>query len=211
MLGDKIVVKEYHTRAAEGVYERIADRVSEAGRPVAITVAGESGSGKSEIASEIARLFEENKGMKTVIFAQDDYFVLPPKSNSSARTKDIKNVGMHEVRLDLLDEHIEMAKALVDYDNDMILEEDLPVTDVDIVFAEGTYTTNLKNADIRVFIDRTYHDTLAHRKERARDTLDKFTESVLEIEHGIISLQKKKADACIFSNGSLSGTGGSEQ
>ena len=213
MLGDKIVVKEHHTRAAAGVYSRIADRVSEAGKTVAITVAGESGSGKSEIASEIARLFEENKGMRSVIFAQDDYFRLPPYSNTSARRENIENVGMQEVRLDLLDEHLAIAKEkseislkkpLVDYDNDKILEEVLPVEDADIVFAEGTYTTSLKNADIRVFIDRTYQHTLEHRKERARDMLDEFTERVLEIEHGIISLQKKEADVIIGNDYNIS-------
>ncbi len=36
------------------------------------------------------------------------------------------------------------------------------------MIAEGTYTTLLPNADTRVFIDRTYLETRAHREKRAR-------------------------------------------
>jgi uridine kinase len=206
MLGDKIVVKPHHTRAAEGVYERIKDRIKGSEQRLAITVAGESGSGKSEIATELARLFKEKNGFKYIIFHQDDYFIRPPKSNDEARREDIANVGMHEVRMDLMDEHMAIAKSqegadikkpLIDYDNNTVLEEVVASSGVNIVLAEGTYTTALENADIRVFINRTYIDTLEHRKERARDMLDDYTEKILIIEHNIISAQKQKADVVI--------------
>lgn len=205
MLGDKIVVKPHHTKAAEGVYKKIRDRVVNSTRRVAITVAGESGSGKSEIASEIARLFCEKDNLESITFHQDDYFKLPPISNDGARRKDIGNVGIHEVRMDELNRHILYAKEqgklitkpLIDFDNNKILEEKVDVAGKKIIIAEGTYTTTLTDADIRVFIDRTYVDTLQHRKERARDMLDDYTEKILEIEHGIISMHKEKADIII--------------
>ena len=42
----------------------------------AITVAGESGSGKSETASAIADCLK-NAGIAAIIFQQDDYFIHP--------------------------------------------------------------------------------------------------------------------------------------
>ncbi|MFC2062150.1 uridine kinase [Elusimicrobiota bacterium] len=206
MLGDKIIVKPHHTRAAQGAYERIRGRVLDNPGPSVITVAGESGSGKSEIASEIARLFQEDNNLKGIIFHQDDYFVYPPKTNNEVRRKDIKNVGMNEVKMDLLDSDLlkakqaeaqNLEKPLIDYNNNEILSESVDIENLQIIIAEGTYTTALENADIRVFINRTYEDTLEHRKERARDKLDEYVEEILKIEHEIISSQKKEADIII--------------
>lgn len=214
MLGDKIVVKPHHKRAAKQVYQQISEEVLKKDEPVAITVAGESGSGKSEIGAEIARLFKENDNLNNVIFAQDDYFKLPPKSNDAARRENIDRVGMGEVKLDLLDRHInniktgrkiKFEKPLIDYDNDEILSEEVDGTDIDLIIAEGTYTTTLKNADFRVFIDRTYKDTYEHRKERGRDPLDDYTGKILRIEHDIISRHKKDADVVITKDYNVSG------
>ncbi len=206
MLGDKIVVKEHHRRAAGQVYKQIRDSILKKDTPAAVTVAGESGSGKSEIGSEIARFFKDNNGLNCIIFAQDDYFRLPPKSNDAARRKNINRVGTGEVKLDLLDEHIKNIKSgkktnfekpLIDYGKDNILTEKVNGEGVDLIVAEGTYTTKLKNADHRVFIDRTYKDTYEHRKERARDELDDYMNKILRIEHEIISAHKRKADIVI--------------
>lgn len=206
MLGDKIIVKPYHTRAAVGVYEKIRDKVIDSsGSCISISVAGESGSGKSEIASEIARLLFEKDNITGIILHQDDYFKLPPKSNDEVRRKNISNVGINEVEMDLLNIHMgvaksreaELKKPLIDYDNNIILEETVIVNGVRAVLAEGTYTTLLDNANIKIFIDRTYLDTLQHRKERARDKLDEYTEKILKIEHDIISAHKEMADIII--------------
>lgn len=204
MIGDKIIVQPEHTRAAEGVYLKIKEKKGQA--TFGVTVAGESGSGKSEVASEIARLFKERDGIKSIILHQDDYFIYPPKTNDEVRRKDIKNVGMHEVKLDLMDEDLKsikdsdcvtLKKPLIDYDNNVVLEETIDVRNIMMIIAEGTYTTFLKNADFRVFIDRTYIDTLEHRKERARDKIDDYTNRILKIEHSIISGHKKDADIII--------------
>ncbi len=213
MLGDKLVIKPHHTKAAEGIYEIIGDRIgSLQGRRIAVTVAGESGSGKSEIASEVARLLLEKNGLHSIIFAQDDYFKLPPKSNNMARREDLNNVGMQEVKLTLLDEHVAkvkeyvksdeseeqlILKPLINYNKNNISEEVVGVSGVNTIIAEGTYTTSLNNADIKVFIDRTYLDTRQHRMERNRDKFDDYTEKILEIEHDIISSHKSRADIIV--------------
>ena len=202
MIGDKLVINAYHEENGRRIASACARLIEEFERPIAITVAGESGSGKSETAATTARELIAS-GLRVAILAQDDYFKLPPMSNAARRKEGIDWVGMGEVRLDLMDAHLAAAKRgepsivkpLVVFDEDRITEETLPLEGVDAVIAEGTYTTSLKEADFRAFIDRTYIDTLDHRKRRARDEAEgEFIEKILKIEHEIISGHKPLAD-----------------
>jgi len=203
MIGDKVIPKPHHTAAAERVFALLEDKVRD--KRVAITVAGESGAGKSEIAVELARLFEI-KRLRPLILQQDDYFYLPPKTNAQARKKDIKHVGLGEVNLALLDEHTRLfkfargdkiEKPLVVFEEDRVSRETIVPGDYDLVIAEGTYTTLLSHGDFHVFIDRNFEETLAHRKDRKRDQLDEFSERILEIEHRIISKHKRMANIVV--------------
>ncbi len=203
MIGDKIVAKPYHVKAAKQIFAALEKAVSQ-GRAT-ITIAGESGSGKSEIAGELAKCLEA-AGKRTYIFQQDDYFFYPPKSNHAMREKSITHVGMGEVNLELLDEHLhsfkhpnnkKINKPLVIFEEDRITDEDVDINAFDIAIAEGTYTTSLRNADHRIFIDRTYEDTLEDRKARKRDVIDNFTDRILKIEHEIISKHKELASIIV--------------
>lgn len=200
MIGDKIHVQPHHTQAASQLFEAMKDKIGE--ERVAITVAGQSGAGKSEIAHELARFFD-GEGHKTFVFQQDDYFVYPPKTNHRQRLKDIDWVGTKEVNLKLMDEHVGafkknrpelLEKPLVIFDEDRITSEKVDLSPFGIAIAEGTYTSLIKNADYHVFIDRDYYDTLEHRKERGRDNIDEFTDRILKIEDRIITKHKQYAD-----------------
>jgi uridine kinase len=200
MIGDKIHVQPHHTSAAREIFEALKGQVG--GGRTAITVAGQSGAGKSEIAHELARFLDE-AGHKTFVFQQDDYFVYPPRSNHNQRLKDIGWVGTQEVHLHLLDEHVEafkkgknelLEKPLVIFEEDRITTEKIDLSPFDIVIAEGTYTSLVKNADYHVFIDRDYYDTRQHRLERGRDKIDEFTDQILKIEDGIITKHQQYAD-----------------
>jgi uridine kinase len=70
---------------------------------------------------------------------------------------------------------------------------------VKVLIVEGTYTSLLRNVDIRIFIDRTREDTLAHREKRNRghEVGDPFVEGLLEIEHKIIAGHKHLANIII--------------
>ena len=205
MKGDVIIVEEHHRRAASAIVPKLLSAVKNCPRRYTITVAGESGSGKSETARALAEALQEN-GVATVVLQQDDYFVHPPKTNDATRREDISWVGTGEVRLDLLDAHLEAAqsgsgeeleKPLVIYDEDRITEEILSLEGALVVIAEGTYTTLLKNVDTRVFIARNRLETMAARQRRAREAPDPFIEEVLEIEHAIIAPHRELADFVI--------------
>jgi uridine kinase len=201
MIGDKLVIEKHHTDRATEIYGTLADRI---GDRFVLTVAGETGSGKSELASEIARLLTEG-GFKAGILQQDDYFVFPPQTNHEMRRRNLEQVGLYEVKLDFLDSNLRsfkraespIYKPLVIYDQDRITAEELDTSGLKILIAEGTYTSLLQFADFRVFIDRDYHQTLEARKRRARDKWEPFIQDVLEREHQIISQHKALADVVI--------------
>lgn len=206
MQGDTIIIEEHHRSAAKAILPVILPLIQAANGKYTLSVAGESGSGKSETATAIADALAEN-GIKSLIFQQDDYFVYPPKSNDKARRKDIEWVGSQEVKLDLLDSNLQtfldganqIEKPLVIYKDDKIVSETMEVNDAQVAIAEGTYTSLLENLKTRIFIDRNYSDTRAHREKRSRhkSELDPFIDSVLNIEHEIISSHKERANIII--------------
>jgi len=207
MKGDVIVVEPYHRHAAKIIVQELIKEIKEKERRTIITVAGESGTGKSEVAQAIRDELEAHQ-IKTRIIGQDDYFVLPPHSNDTRRRKDPDWLGpQFEVKMDLLEQHITDAeqgkkaivKPLIDYQENTITEERISLTDVKVIIVEGTYTSLLNPVDKRIFIDRTWEESLAHRKKRNRgeEVGDPFIEGVLTKEHKIIAEHKHLADILI--------------
>lgn len=213
MRGDSIVIEAHHRKAAEGIAAVLSRTLDAKAGRIGVTIAGESGSGKSETAAALAEVLAA-RGIGSVIFQQDDYFVYPPKTNDRARRADIGWVGPQEVKLDLMDQHMRafldgaasIEKPLVDYEEDAVHTEVMEIGDARVAIAEGTYTTLLEAAAHRAFIDRDYRQTRKHREKRIRDAseLDAFIDRVLEIEHEIISSHKLKADIIVNDDYSVS-------
>ncbi len=204
MIGDKLIIKDFHTKAAHQICNAIASEIQKKQGFYTVSIAGESGSGKSEVAAELARLLAA-QSISSYIFQQDDYFVYPPKTNESMRREDIGHVGLQEVQLDLLNKNLEtlrkgnlrITKPVVIFDEDRIDEEEVELKGVKSLIIEGTYTSLLEHIDCRIFIDRDYRETKKSRLERAREAQDNFLEQVLKIEHNIISQHKQLADIII--------------
>ena len=207
MKGDKLVLQDYHKRAASEIVPHIIQNIRKKKNRYVITVAGESGSGKSEtgiaIADELDRF-----GIKSVLLGQDDYFVLPPKSNDLKRREDQEWLGPHlEVKLNVLEQNLltaiqgkaEITKPLVDYDLNTIEDETINLDGIKVLIVEGTYTSLLKHVDTRIFICRNWLDTLELRQKRMRgkEVGDLFIEQVLSIEHKIIAGHRQLADILI--------------
>jgi uridine kinase len=207
MKGDVIVLEEHHKRAARKIVLEIIEDINSKEARYTITVGGESGSGKSEIGVAIVEELKKHN-VKSVLLGQDDYFVLPPKSNDTRRREDPEWLGPHvEVNLNVLDKNLRDAiegknriiKPLVDYEKNSIEDEIISLDAVRVVIAEGTYTSLLKHVDTKVFIDRDRLQTLEHRQKRNRgnEVSDPFIEQVLTIEHKIIAGHKQLADFVI--------------
>lgn len=207
MRGDKLIIHEGHVRAGEQIAELLFPEIIKAESKFIVSVAGESGSGKSEIASVLSESLLK-KDIKSIILQQDDYFIYPPRTNAGMREKDIEHVGISEVRIELLDQNLkdiaeaktEIEKPLVIFDEDRIVQETIEPVGIKVVIVEGTYTTVLRNVHRHVFIDRTYNDTRESRQQRARERQDEFLEKILKIEHEIIAAHKPRADIIVTKN-----------
>lgn len=205
MLGDKIRIQPEFLHTAQSLLGQITatGRCSPNKRQV-IFISGESGSGKSVTAVGLSQVME-SEGYRPVILHLDDYFRLPPRTNHNKRVEDISWVGPAEVRLDLLQQHVDafrngeglIRKPLVDYPANAIHEEVLALDMYDTLILEGTYAFELTGADVYVFMDRDYKLTFEDRLKRGRDIQDAFVEQVLEIEHHIIRRYRDKANLII--------------
>ncbi|MCB0209728.1 MAG: hypothetical protein KDJ52_10375 [Anaerolineae bacterium] len=204
MKGDVIIIEDYHYTAALEIVDYLLPKIQAKQGRYTITVAGESGSGKSEMGQAIATVLNY-KEILAGVFQQDDYFIYPPKTNHNTRLKDISWVGPQEVKLALLDEHLkaawdgeeEVVKPLVIFAEDRIEEETMTLKGLNVLIAEGTYTSLLENVDARVFLTRNRLETMESRRKRGREPMDPFFEEVLEIEHDIISKHKARADVIV--------------
>jgi uridine kinase len=207
MIGDKLVLERAHYEVARYLIDILQPQIMKNPGRFVIVIAGESGSGKSEIATVLARLLNK-KSIPTIIIQQDDYFVYPPKTNERMRRENIHLVGIAEVHLSLLDRHLneiiegktEIIKPLVMFGEDRITDKKLNLAGVKVVIVDGTYSMLLKNVHMRIFIDRTYLNTREIRKYRAREKQDAYLERILDLEHRIISPQKAGAEIIITSD-----------
>ncbi len=204
MKGDILIIKDHHKNAAKEIVNIIHPEILNSKSKYIITVSGESGAGKSEVAESIAGQLKE-LGINSYIFQQDDFFIYPPKTNAAKRKEDINHVGIHEVKMDLLEEILiaiqngvtRISKPLVIFDEDRIIEETVDLNDKKVIIVEGTYTTTLKHVNHHIFIDRNIYDTRRSRQERGREVQDEYLEKILLIEHDIISAQKALADIIV--------------
>lgn len=205
MIGDKLVVTEFHRRGAAKILPHVQEALDGTEDGVAVSIAGESGSGKSEIANCLAALLEA-EGWHCLILCQDDYFRLPPKTNYLRRKSDIEWVGTGEVRLDLLETHVlalrdhpdkPLSKPLMMFEENLVSCEIIEPGTRNVIIVEGCYVSLVDGIDIRAFIDRDFRQTHRARKLRARDPSEAFLERVLAIEHQEISTHRDRADVVI--------------
>jgi uridine kinase len=204
MKGDVLVIEAHHRRAAAQIAADLVDAIHAKGGRFLVTVAGESGSGKSETAAALAEQLLR-VGVASLVLGQDDYFVLPPKSNDARRRTDPDWLGPHvEVRFDLLQANVDAAlagaseieKPAIDYDGNSAAMEAVSLEGVTVMIVEGTYVSLLRHVDCRIFIARNRLETLEHRHKRNRgnEAADPFIEGVLDVEHKIIAGHRALAD-----------------
>jgi uridine kinase len=204
MRDDILIITEDHRKAAKGLFDLLLFRIESHRGKFILTIAGESGAGKSEVAASLAMLLEE-KGIPVYIIQQDDYFQFPPRTNARMREDDIRWVGPGEVRIDLINRNIEsvikgddpVEKPLVIFSEDSITTEQVHFSPYKVIILEGTYTSLVQGIDCRVFIDRDLDDTREDRLKRNRERQDEYLDKILQIEHAIISRHKDLADIII--------------
>jgi len=165
-----------------------------------IAVAGESGSGKSVTATDLAAELNAN-GVNTAIIHQDNYFIRPPRSNHEHRLQHgLESVGPQEVQLDLIRSQMAAFRAgerveapVVDYPGNQFVSQSLNFASAQILIVEGTYALLIDGHDIGIFLQATWQDTAERRRVRNRDIDDPMIDSVLAHEHRLIAPQASRA------------------
>lgn len=194
MIGDKIIIKPSYFQLSRELLQNLEKLIPiEPQTKWTIGIGGESGSGKSVTAQCLA-LELEKAGIASLVLHQDDYFKLPPRSNHQNRLKFPDQIGPVEVRMHLLQKHIQdflggtekIEGPEVNYHQNSIGEKVLHLGKARVLIVEGTFAMNLQNLQWKVFMCRNYMQTVEKRLKRNRESFDPFIESVLEKEHQLI-------------------------
>ncbi|MHC1778363.1 MAG: zeta toxin family protein [Lentimicrobium sp.] len=196
-----------HEKAAKVIVAGITGRINLKKNVYTITVAGESGSGKTETGKA---LIEElgKQGIQAVLLNQDNYFNLPPAQNDAQRKSDPLWLGPHvEVNMLLMQQKLndavkgeeEITVPVIDYYAGTRVDQKLSLKGIKAIIFEGTYVSLLKHVDCRIFITSTFIDTLPYRQKRNRgnEVHDSFVENILVTEHKIIAGHRYLADFLI--------------
>lgn len=206
MLGDVLLIDEKHKIAAESIYKILIERASKKkkGYRFIVAISGESGAGKSELSHSLALLLKEY-GQRVKILHTDNYYKIAPNIRTQWRKeKGVKKVGYKEYDWKLLNRNIKEFKEgrealmpCVDIVSKQIDKLITNFSDIDILVVDGLYAIKIKDIDLRVYINLTYHETKKKRGSRGKEVNDDFRFEVLEMEHQNMLALKPMADLIV--------------
>lgn len=204
MIIEPIRINDDHFLLSEQIYNELIDKDYFKNNKLSIAICGESGSGKT-VTSVCLQQFLEKKKISSVILHLDSYYKLTPKENHEKRKADINWVGVNELNISMIDSHIVQFKSnaeqikvpVVDYQENKFKETVKYLKDVSVIIIEGVYAFYAKELDYKIFLEKTFKDTLESRMKRTREIYDTFVEKVLEIEHELVVGQKVHADLIV--------------
>lgn len=202
MLGDVLLIQEKHHRAGAAIIEEILTKKKD---KFIVAISGESGSGKTELAHVIARGLRAHG-----IFAKpmhiDNYYKVLPLERKQWRIDNVieKCVGYDEYdwgtinrNIDEFKNNAEAAMPCVDLVTEQV---DTLLTDfgeVDMLIIDGLYATKTEQADLRIFIELTYHETKKAQTDRGKEPQNEYRWAVLEQEHKMVQALKESADLLV--------------
>ncbi|UYP44261.1 Uridine kinase [Candidatus Lokiarchaeum ossiferum] len=206
MLGDVLLIEEKHKNVAHEIVQKYLKTRRE---KLIITIGGESGSGKSEVAHMVGRYLKK-EGILTKILHTDNYYRIPPNNRLEWRKKEgISAINFTEYDWDLIIKNILDFKSdkvgnlpCVDLINDRV---DTLITDfsgISVLILEGLYSLHF-TGDFNIYIDLTYHETKKAQSMRGKEIYDDFRMKVLEREHKIVSKFRSEANYIISKQFSL--------
>ncbi len=213
MLGDVLLIAEKHERAGAHIVALINQIESD---KVVVAIGGESGSGKSELSHVVARALKD-QGRLTKILHVDNYYMVRPQDREAWRKEHgIESIGLAEVDWTLLDQHLDAfrrgAEAVlpcIDLLTDQIDELHTDFAPIAVVVVDGLYPLHVE-ADLRILIDLTYHDTKKAQLLRGKEPQNEYRLSVLKREHEVVQSLRSLADYLVTPEFDLVEAGGGE-
>jgi len=200
MLGDVLLITEKHEKAAEQIVDRLGRIESD---KMVIAIGGESGSGKSELAHVISRRLKD-KGELAKILHIDNYYKVSPQERTEWRKRHgVESIGLSEYDWDLINQNIaefrESKEAVLPCIDLLTDQEDRLITDfegIKYLIVEGLYPLKA-DADLKIFIDLTYHETKKAQILRGKEPQNEFRLQVLQREHEVVQSLRPSADLLV--------------
>ena len=201
MLGDVLLIQEKHKQAAKAIVGRINKME---GDKIVIAVGGESGSGKTELGHEIARILKSQNTPAKIMHIDNYYKTSPQERNPWRKAHGVESIGYTEYDWEAINRNFADFKAdakkvtmpCIDLLTD---QEDQLVTSFEglrHMVIEGLYAVQA-DADLRVFIDLTYHETKKAQLLRGKEKVDEWRMAVLEQEHKVVRSLRPLADLIV--------------
>jgi len=202
MLEDVLLIADKHRQAAAFIVNEIMKRRKD---KMIVAISGESGSGKSELTHVIAKSLRKEGVFAKPIHIDNFYNTLPLERTAWRTKHGIENVvGINEYRWDKVYQVIEDFKnsrqstmPCVDLVTEQVDQLSTDFKKVDMLIIDGLYAINTEGADLRVFIELTYHETKKAQTDRGKEPDNPYRWSVLEQEHKAVQSIKGKADILI--------------
>ncbi len=201
MLGEALCVTPQHKKAAKAILEHI-QRITE--KKIVIAVSGESGSGKSAIGHEIARLLKIQETPAKVMHIDNYYKTSPQERTTWRQEHGVKSIGYTEYDWETINRNL--AEFRADADDAIMPCIDLLTDQEDqlrtsfkglrYMVIEGLYAVHA-DADLRIFIELTYHETRKAQSLRGKENMDEWRLKVLEQEHQVVQSLRPEADLVI--------------
>jgi uridine kinase len=210
MLGDVLLINDLHKTAAETIMEKVLVEKEKKEKldpdyKYVVAISGESGAGKSELSHSLALLLKA-QDIRVKVLHTDNYYLVPPLLRREWRmTNGIESVGIDEYDWGLVNRNIrdfkENREAIMPCIDIIPGQIDKLITDfrkIHLLVIDGLYAINTREeADLRVFIELTYHETKMSQLMRGKEPADEFRLQVLEREHINVQSLKPLADLLV--------------
>jgi len=201
MLGDVLLITDNHKKAAKQLISHL-DQLS--GNKIVLAIGGESGSGKTEIAHEVARILKSRNTPAKVMHIDNYYLTSPTERTTWRKEHGLESIGFTEYDWNGINRNInefrEDAEQVTMPCIDLLTDqEDLLSTSfkgLKYLVIEGLYAIQAE-ADLKVLIDLTYHETKKAQFERGKEEPNEYRWQVLQKEHEVIQSIRSRADLLV--------------
>jgi len=196
-----LLITDNHKKAAKQLVSHL-DQLS--GNKIVLAIGGESGSGKTEIAHEVARILKSRNTPAKVMHIDNYYLTSPTERTSWRKEHGLESIGFTEYDWKGINRNInefrkdaeQVTMPCIDLLTD---QEDLLSTSfkgLKYLVIEGLYAIQAE-ADLKVLIDLTYHETKKAQFERGKEEPNEYRWQVLQREHEVIQSIRSRADLLV--------------
>ncbi|MDO9511522.1 MAG: hypothetical protein Q7J34_07170 [Bacteroidales bacterium] len=191
-------IQKKHKKAAKTVLERLLEEKHE---KFIVAVSGEVGTGKAEVAHSLGRKLRKRNIHCKILHLENYYLVDPLKRLEWREKHGIEAVGLDEINWPKLQSNIRdfadgsrAVLPLVDIISGQTDELHTDFKTIDVLIIAGLYAIKLEEAELKVFIELTYKQTMDEQIASEKEEMNEFRMKVLEREHEVVQSLKNKAN-----------------